>query len=85
MLVSTNLFLQVLPLVFIIGGAITGLCGFIIYASNTRVDVGFNRSNPQISDSMDMMNPSVNKIRVLNQKYEPMPELAAALDVVRKN
>ncbi|KAL7032856.1 hypothetical protein ACKWTF_007415 [Chironomus riparius] len=52
----------VLPLVFIMTGAVAGLAAFIGYASKTRVDVSFNRANPQICESMDMMNPEVNKV-----------------------
>ncbi|XP_070493581.1 normal mucosa of esophagus-specific gene 1 protein-like [Chironomus tepperi] len=74
----------VLPLVFIMTGAITGLCAFIAYASKTRVDVSFNRSNPQICESMDMMNPEYNKIRNVNQKFGPNPELKAALDAIKE-
>ena len=73
----------VLPLVFIIFGSITGMCVFIAYSSKTRVDVSFNRSSPQICESMDVMNPEINKIHVVNQKYEANPALKAALDAIK--
>ncbi|KAL7052191.1 hypothetical protein ACKWTF_004810 [Chironomus riparius] len=73
----------VLPLVFIIFGSITGMCAFIAYSSKTRVDVSFNRSNPRLCESMDVMNPEINKMHVINQKYNANPELKAALDAIK--
>lgn len=73
----------VLPLVFIIFGSITGMFAFIAYSSKTRVDVSFNRSNPQLCESMDVMNPDINKMHVVNQKYEANPALKAALDAIK--
>ena len=73
----------VLPLVFIIFGSITGMCVFIGYSSKTRVDVSYNRSSPQLCEKMDVMNPEINKMLVVNQKYEANPELQAALDAIK--
>jgi hypothetical protein len=74
----------VLPLVFIIFGSITGMCIFIGYSSKTRVDVSYNRSVPQLCESMDVMKPEINKMHVINQKYEPNPDLKAALDAIKE-
>lgn len=74
----------VLPLVFIIFGSIAGMFAFIAYSSKTRVDVSYNRSNSQLCESMDVMNPNINKMLVVNQKYEANPALKAALDAIKE-
>uniref|UniRef100_A0A4Y0BGT8 Uncharacterized protein n=1 Tax=Anopheles funestus TaxID=62324 RepID=A0A4Y0BGT8_ANOFN len=68
----------VVPLVVIMGTAVIGCSGFIIYASLTRMDVSLNKKVfPH--DTMDVMNPQKKKIFVFNQKYDPNPELNQAL------
>lgn len=74
----------VLPLVVIIGTAVTGLIGFIVYCSSSRTDISFRRSRETSADRMDMMHPEVNKLLVFNQKYEAMPELADGLKAIKE-
>lgn len=38
------------------------MTGFIVYHGRTRIDVRFNRDNPSISESMDMLNPKYLKV-----------------------
>ncbi|XP_055548737.1 uncharacterized protein LOC129732174 [Wyeomyia smithii] len=68
----------VLPLVVIIGVAVTGVCGFSTYSFLTRPDVSLNRKN-YTWDTMDVMNPKYMKVLAFNQEVKPMPELNEAL------
>ncbi|XP_058823746.1 uncharacterized protein LOC131684682 [Topomyia yanbarensis] len=68
----------VIPLVAIIGLAVSGVCGFIVYSFYTRPDVSFNRKVYEW-DTMDVMKPKQLKIFAFNQQVQPMPELNEAL------
>uniref|UniRef100_A0A1Q3FXH9 Protein with signal anchor n=1 Tax=Culex tarsalis TaxID=7177 RepID=A0A1Q3FXH9_CULTA len=68
----------VIPLVVIIGVAVSGLTSYCVYAGLTRPDVSLNKKVFEW-DTMDVMNPKQLKIRVFNQVPKPMPELAKAL------
>ncbi|XP_040158772.1 uncharacterized protein LOC120897758 [Anopheles arabiensis] len=68
----------VLPLVFIMTTAVVGCTSFMLYCSQTRTDVSFDKKTFQY-DTMDVMDPKQRKILVFNQKYLPNPELKDAL------
>lgn len=68
----------VIPLVVIIGVAVSGLTGYCVYAGLTRPDVSLNKKVYEW-DTMDVMNPKQLKVRVYNQVPKAMPELAEAL------
>lgn len=69
----------VLPLVAIIGAAVSGVIGYSTYAAFTRPDVSLNKKVFEW-DTMDVMNPKKLKMRVYNKdNYEAKPELKEAL------
>lgn len=46
-----------------------------------QVDVVFSsRSRDNISRTMDLRKPTIHKLLVINDRYEPWPEMQAALD-----
>ncbi|XP_075970034.1 uncharacterized protein LOC142972636 [Anticarsia gemmatalis] len=53
----------------------------VIWACRNKVDVVFStHSRASISRTMDLRNPSVHKIVIINQRYEPWPEMQDVLD-----
>ncbi|XP_045508667.1 uncharacterized protein LOC123704356 [Colias croceus] len=52
-----------------------------IWATLNKVDVVYTtHSRDCISRTMDLRNPSVHKIIIINQRYEPWPEMQDVLD-----
>ncbi|XP_037922032.1 uncharacterized protein LOC119658614 isoform X1 [Hermetia illucens] len=73
---------ELAPLVIIMSGAVVGLCGYIVYASQTRDDVRFfSKTN---SETTDLLNPKKRKLIIVNQKYLPMTELHEIYEEMRK-
>lgn len=68
---NVSLLFQVLPLVFIMVGAGIGLCGYIVYASQTRESVVFKKSNKTLSQSMDLLNPKALKVSQKRKLGQP--------------
>ncbi|CAD7091902.1 unnamed protein product [Hermetia illucens] len=57
-------------------GAVVGLCGYIVYASQTRDDVRFfSKTN---SETTDLLNPKKRKLVVFDQEYRPLNAVAEA-------
>lgn len=49
-----------------------------------QVDVVFSTRNREyISRTMDLRNPSIHKLYIINQRYEPWCEMADTLDKLR--
>ncbi|KAJ8725354.1 hypothetical protein PYW08_003537 [Mythimna loreyi] len=72
------LFLVTCTAVFVI------MCGSIIWACKNKVDVVFtSRSRESISRTMDLRNPSIHKLFIINQRYEPWCEMADTLDKLK--
>ncbi|XP_049867194.1 uncharacterized protein LOC126367622 [Pectinophora gossypiella] len=56
----------------------------IIWACKNKVDVVFeSRSRENISRTMDLRNPSIHKLRIINQRYDPWPEMQDALEKIK--
>ncbi|KAL0841696.1 hypothetical protein ABMA28_013969 [Loxostege sticticalis] len=52
-----------------------------IYAARNKIDVVFStHSRNNISRTMDLRNPSIHKVVIINQRYEPWPEMQDLLD-----
>ncbi|XP_041977602.1 uncharacterized protein LOC121731956 [Aricia agestis] len=52
----------------------------IAWACKHKVDVVFTNSGGSISRTMDLRNPTVHKMVLINQYYEPWPEMQDVLD-----
>ncbi|CAK1552684.1 unnamed protein product [Leptosia nina] len=53
----------------------------IAYATQHKIDVVYKtRSRDNISRTMDLRNPQTLKIIIINQRYEPWPEMQDVLD-----
>ncbi|KAL0893500.1 hypothetical protein ABMA27_013696 [Loxostege sticticalis] len=53
----------------------------IIYSARNKVDVVFSsHSRENISRTMDLRSPTIHKLIIINQRYEPWPEMADLLD-----
>lgn len=49
-----------------------------------KVDVVFtSRNRRYVSRTMDLRNPSIHKMIIINQKYEPWPEMADVQDKMK--
>ncbi|XP_053625190.1 uncharacterized protein LOC128683512 [Plodia interpunctella] len=57
----------------------------ISWACNNKVDIVFSaNSRANISRTMDLRNPSIHKMRIINQRYPPWPELQDTLDKMKE-
>ncbi|XP_028158303.1 uncharacterized protein LOC114351331 [Ostrinia furnacalis] len=75
---------EIIPLFVTTCAAMSLLFGSIIWACWHKVDVVFSTHNrDNISRTMDLRNPSIHKIVLINQRYEPWPEMADLLDKMR--
>ncbi|CAG4967707.1 unnamed protein product [Colias eurytheme] len=73
---------ETIPLFFVT--ALSFILCFLacVWATQHKVDVVFKNHSPanNISRTMDLRNPTVHKMMIINQRYEPWPELQDVLD-----
>uniref|UniRef100_A0A2A4J595 Uncharacterized protein n=1 Tax=Heliothis virescens TaxID=7102 RepID=A0A2A4J595_HELVI len=56
----------------------------ILWACKNKVDVVFSsHSRRNISHTMDLRNPTIHKLLIINQRYPPWPEMAEVLEKMR--
>ncbi|XP_013139708.1 PREDICTED: uncharacterized protein LOC106104257 [Papilio polytes] len=72
---------EIIPLFFVTMTSLSLMCASIAWACRNKVDVVFSsRSRDNISRTMDLRKPTIHKLVVINDRYEPWPEMQAALD-----
>ncbi|XP_059061253.1 uncharacterized protein LOC131854138 [Achroia grisella] len=72
---------EIVPLLITTAFALGVVFMAIVWACNNKVDVVFtSRSRENISRTMDLRNPSVHKMLIINQRYEPWNEMQDVLD-----
>ncbi|XP_014368715.2 uncharacterized protein LOC106719001 [Papilio machaon] len=72
---------EIIPLFMVTMTSLLLMCASIAWACRNKVDVVFSsRSRDNISRTMDLRKPSIHKLLVINDRYEPWPEMQAALD-----
>ncbi|XP_045785594.1 uncharacterized protein LOC123881074 [Maniola jurtina] len=75
---------ELIPLALITLTSLTLMTLSLIWASFHKVDVVYTaHSRANISRTMDLRNPSVHKLVIINQRYEPWPEMQDVLDKMR--
>ncbi|XP_023947670.2 uncharacterized protein LOC112052721 [Bicyclus anynana] len=75
---------ELIPLFVITCTSLTFMTLSIMWACFHKVDVVFStHSRDNISRTMDLRNPSVHKLIIINQRYEPWPEMQDVLDKMR--
>ncbi|KAJ8723012.1 hypothetical protein PYW07_004192 [Mythimna separata] len=76
---------EIIPLFLCTATAVVVIMfGSIIWSCKNKVDVVFtSRSRDNISRTMDLRNPSIHKLIIINQRYEPWYEMADTMDKLR--
>ncbi|CAH0702078.1 unnamed protein product [Spodoptera exigua] len=75
---------EIIPLFVTTGAALAFMFFCIVYAFQNKVDTVYtSRSRENISRTMDLRNPTVHKLIIINQKYPPWPEMQSVLDKMR--
>ncbi|CAG4906592.1 unnamed protein product [Colias eurytheme] len=72
---------ETVPLFLVTCTSLTLMVISIAWAVNNKVDVVYTTHNREcISRTMDLRNPSIHKMLLINQRYEPWPEMQDVLD-----
>lgn len=72
---------ETLPIVFVMVFLCCAVPTYSIYMAQTRPDVNFTKKRDVAPEEhYDVMNPKPRKNITFNQHYEPLPDLAAALE-----
>ncbi|CAH0718699.1 unnamed protein product, partial [Brenthis ino] len=72
---------EIIPLFLVTCTSLTFMVLSIGWAYINKVDVVYSTHNREnISRTMNLRNPSVHKIVIINQRYEPWPEMQDVLD-----
>ncbi|CAH0406734.1 unnamed protein product [Chilo suppressalis] len=75
---------ETIPLFVTTCAAMCVLFGSIAWACAHKVDVVFTTHNrDSLSRTMDLRNPTINKLVIINQRYEPWPEMQDLLDKMK--
>ncbi|KAF9822438.1 hypothetical protein SFRURICE_017713 [Spodoptera frugiperda] len=75
---------EITPLLLSTSVALAMMFYSIVYAFQNKVDTVYtSRSRENISRTMDLRNPTIHKIIIINQKYPPWPEMQSVLDKMR--
>ncbi|KAI8435400.1 hypothetical protein MSG28_003717 [Choristoneura fumiferana] len=78
---ALRVYWEIIPLAFCTAFTMSLMVGAFLWASMHKVDAVFTTHNlNSISRTMDLRNPKPHKIIIVNQRYEPWPELQAVLD-----
>ncbi|XP_060803724.1 uncharacterized protein LOC106130845 [Amyelois transitella] len=81
LLYVVRVYWETIPLFTVTGFALAILFYSIYNACVNKVDTVFSTHNRlNISRTMDLRNPSVHKIFIINQRYLPWPEMQDVLD-----
>ncbi|XP_038215342.1 uncharacterized protein LOC119834895 [Zerene cesonia] len=76
-----NVYWEIIPLFLVTCTSLTIMVISIVWAINNKVDVVYTTHNREcISRTMDLRNPSIHKMLLINQRYEPWPEMQDVLD-----
>ncbi|XP_045445835.1 uncharacterized protein LOC123653902 [Melitaea cinxia] len=72
---------EIIPLFLVTCTSLSFMFFSIAWAFKNKVDVTYtSRSRECISRTMNLRNPSVHKLFIINQRYEPWPEMQDVLD-----
>ncbi|CAH2086933.1 unnamed protein product [Euphydryas editha] len=72
---------EIIPLFLVTCTSLSFMFLSIAWAYKNKVDVTYTtHSRECISRTMNLRNPSVHKLVIINQRYEPWPEMQDALD-----
>ncbi|KAG6461031.1 uncharacterized protein LOC115450672 [Manduca sexta] len=72
---------ETIPLFVVTAFSLGLMCGAILWACRNKVDVVFtSRSRENISRTMDLRNPTIHKLMIIHQRYEPWNEMQDVLD-----
>ncbi|XP_039747243.1 uncharacterized protein LOC120624648 [Pararge aegeria] len=75
---------ELIPLFIITCTSLTFMTLSFAWAYFHKVDVVYRtHSRENISRTMDLRNPSVHKVIIINQRYEPWPEMQDSLDKMK--
>ncbi|XP_028033267.1 uncharacterized protein LOC114245325 [Bombyx mandarina] len=81
---AMRVYWEIIPLVFTSTFSITLLFLGIAWSLTNKMDVVYSTHNrDNISRTMDLRNPSVHKVMLVNQRYEPWPEMQDVLDKMK--
>ncbi|CAH0604458.1 unnamed protein product [Chrysodeixis includens] len=75
---------EISPLIISTTFAIALMFCSILWSIKNKVDVVFtSRSRQYLARTMDLRNPTIHKLIIINQKYEPWPEMADVQDKMK--